>query len=1335
MKTHSEELTGFDLVNSVLHHPKGGVDALLRLAGEGETEWLEFKAAMVGRPEDRKGNENEADGHWHVAEAVVAMANTKGGVVLVGVDDDGQAVGLAAGDLRRVIAKSGLEGYLRQEIHNRLQPPKGSVQWKTGNKGVWAIPDGWPTESFRVSSFLHQEQTIAAILVKPVSCRAECIYATQNDEERLLKRSAGNVGQVETLRGRRAMQSWESERNPVDSMFTALWKRFLDSTTDEATEDKDLEASITAWHQLFRKNSADLEAFTSLDAAEILDENNTDEPSGKIALSAFEPEAIETLPSFVTEDFDCDFIDYEDEDDGDDLSDREDEEGNEGCDTDRSARRGGLFALLAEEPRALLVGEPGGGKTTALRRLTLESIERYQPGGPVTLFIPLGQWLKSGGLWQLFRQKTGLARTQVRSLLRKGRCRLLLDALNECPDNLRSVAVAGIRDLLEEYPNTPLVISARNAETANTFGLPVFSVEALSEAKQQEFLVAYLNDAERATATLERLRSQPGGCLLAANPLLLRMIVDVAREQEDLPEGRAGLYRKWIQHWYEREVIKARKASDSLPWSTEEAVRGFAAIALAARKEGMRIADDDLALESLAKEIDQPALFLERMTQGPLVVREEGTLRFRHETFQEYFCAEALLWDPNALEGVGSGCKSTWAMPLAYAAELQQPLMQPLLQAVWSIDPWLAAIIDYQGDARIPLGEPTDELMDWLLRGEIPPNLGRLLLNYDVWYRAENSLRYALTLSADVKAKWREFELSQLKFAKHVSDACAIIRRSLVLSGSCEIMELRNAAANRADRNKWIAQASPRQAVTLIESGLIYREDLEARFEELTAISTPDQAISWIRNDLMRAEDFKDRFEEWADQSTPGQAVHWIRMGLMRTEDFKGSFRRLGNQATSDEAIKWIKTDLMRTEDFKGRAEEWATQETIENAITLVQSGLMKPEDFERRLGGWAAEATIEQAVALIQSGLTRAEDFKGRFEGLGAVANPGQAITLMQAGLMSRSVFEGRFEELVAEANFVQAVNLIRTGLMSEKVFKGRFEGWAAKTNPDQAMKWIETGLMSREEFKGRFEGLAAQASPSQAIQWIQSGLMSREDFKGRFQEWVAKATPSQARKWIESGLMSRYDFKTRFQGVVAKATPYQAMNWTQSGSMSREDFKGRFVEWVAKATPKHAIRWIQSGLMNGMDFKGHFEEWAAKATPSQAKKMIESGLMSVEDFKFRFEELSAQAPPTQAISWIQTGLMSEEDFQGRLVQWAAQVNPQQAISLIKSGIMRETDFKGRVEEWTDEVDPGQAIVLIKWGLLSEEDLAGHSKDWSEPLLQKLKMALEESARSKSID
>jgi len=102
------------MVDWILHHPEGGVAKIIALAGGGETDWLEFKAAL-GPPtgQDPEKGENAADYQWHVARSLIALANNHGGVLLLGVDDRGWGVGLEASDPRGIEKKGGFDSFVR----------------------------------------------------------------------------------------------------------------------------------------------------------------------------------------------------------------------------------------------------------------------------------------------------------------------------------------------------------------------------------------------------------------------------------------------------------------------------------------------------------------------------------------------------------------------------------------------------------------------------------------------------------------------------------------------------------------------------------------------------------------------------------------------------------------------------------------------------------------------------------------------------------------------------------------------------------------------------------------------------------------------------------------------------------------------------------------------------------------------------------------------------------------------------------------------------------------------------------------------------------------------
>lgn len=224
MQSYITPIDGYTLACRVLDHPGGGVAQLIELARGGETDWLELKAAMTGRPQDRLPGEKDADAYWHVAKAVLSMANTRGGAVIIGVEDQTlKAVGLQAGDPRNVIEKEGIEAYRRKEILERIAPANG--EWATGRQGKWRLESGrLPKDLVEIRGQKYQDQNVAVILVKPIE--NPCIRVWENQVEQILHRAPGNLGKVEPIVGSRAMQYFEESRQIRGEDLHHLWERF-----------------------------------------------------------------------------------------------------------------------------------------------------------------------------------------------------------------------------------------------------------------------------------------------------------------------------------------------------------------------------------------------------------------------------------------------------------------------------------------------------------------------------------------------------------------------------------------------------------------------------------------------------------------------------------------------------------------------------------------------------------------------------------------------------------------------------------------------------------------------------------------------------------------------------------------------------------------------------------------------------------------------------------------------------------------------------------------------------------------------------------------------------
>ena len=127
--------------------------------------------------------------------------------------------------------------------------------------------------------------------------------------------------------------------------------------------------------------------------------------------------------------------------------------------------------------RLVVLGEPGSGKTMLLTRLVLDLLDRRIPGGAVPVLMSLASWdpqretLYSWVLDRLAGDYPGLnapfayaGRTipRGRALLESRMLLLILDSLDEIPDESRGLAIVGINRALTEQEG--FVVACRTSQ-------------------------------------------------------------------------------------------------------------------------------------------------------------------------------------------------------------------------------------------------------------------------------------------------------------------------------------------------------------------------------------------------------------------------------------------------------------------------------------------------------------------------------------------------------------------------------------------------------------------------------------------------------------------------------------------------------------------------------------------------------------------------------------------------------------------------------------------------------------------------------------------------------
>jgi formylglycine-generating enzyme required for sulfatase activity len=272
---------------------------------------------------------------------------------------------------------------------------------------------------------------------------------------------------------------------------------------------------------------------------------------------------------------------------------------------------------IADNARLVLLGEPGSGKSTALRYLTLTLAHAVldQQVDPTTqlagwdrlgaqgrllpLFLPLLPFARAlaqdttragnaDELWNYTADRlepgnlrTGLA-TAVHAELAAGRVLLLLDGLDEVAGaESRRKVVRAVQLFAQEWPQCRMVVSCRvrayEGEQNQAWqlpGWPTATLEPWNAAQQQHFIAAWYQAAvdagalpeaqrvERAQSLQRAVAASPDLQRLADRPLLLTVMALVHLNDGRLPEDRVLLYSRCIDILLSQWEVRGKDQSE-----------------------------------------------------------------------------------------------------------------------------------------------------------------------------------------------------------------------------------------------------------------------------------------------------------------------------------------------------------------------------------------------------------------------------------------------------------------------------------------------------------------------------------------------------------------------------------------------------------------------------------------------------------------------------------------------------------------------------------------------------------------------------------------------------
>ncbi|WP_327368165.1 NACHT domain-containing protein [Streptomyces sp. NBC_01217] len=374
----------------------------------------------------------------------------------------------------------------------------------------------------------------------------------------------------------------------------------------------------------------------------------------------------------------------------------------------RSPQR--IDALLADRPRVLLRGEAGAGKTTLLWWLAAHASARTLGpqlaalNGLVPFVVPLRTLRAQGGTFPAPARLPAAARLVIDEapegwvgrVLESGRALLLVDGLDEVPQDDREQAHDWLSRLLDRYPDIRCVATVRplavepdwlepeGFEELRLLPMRNEDIEAFAAAWHR---AARLDDDDHETLTrLERDLTQQfaqNSALrdLARTPLLCAVICALHRRRQGiLPETRWSLYDSALAMLLgDRDKRRRIEAPEGITMNVEEQAQLLQRIAIWL----VRGNQSELRRPAALHQLDRALPGMEQVRgqgtaeeilthllnrSGVLQERADGVYQFAHRTFQDFLAAKEFVEGDQLNELLGRAGTQQWQDVILLAA-------------------------------------------------------------------------------------------------------------------------------------------------------------------------------------------------------------------------------------------------------------------------------------------------------------------------------------------------------------------------------------------------------------------------------------------------------------------------------------------------------------------------------------------------------------------------------------------------------------------------------------------------------------------------------------------
>jgi predicted NACHT family NTPase len=364
----------------------------------------------------------------------------------------------------------------------------------------------------------------------------------------------------------------------------------------------------------------------------------------------------------------------------------------------------GLKAVL-DKQQLMILGRPGAGKTTFLKRLAIECLNGNFLADRLPIFVTLKEFAETEGQPGILEFVAGLVippnppskggnrievpllkgdlggspitrsihNSALTQILDSGKALVLLDGLDEVMEQDHDRVIREIREFAERYSQNHIVITCRIAAREYIFQqFTEVEMADFDDDQIQSFADKWFKTKEKNPESTtgemfwKELESRKPVKELAANPLLLTLLCLEFDNSSAFPQSRSELYDRalnvLLSKWDgQRRIQRGEEVYQGLSLKRKETLLGQLAMYTFERgdyffKEKVATQQIEQYIRNLpgatedpeALEVDSRAVLKSiESRHGLLAERATGIYSFSHLTFQEYFTAKNILDSSN----------------------------------------------------------------------------------------------------------------------------------------------------------------------------------------------------------------------------------------------------------------------------------------------------------------------------------------------------------------------------------------------------------------------------------------------------------------------------------------------------------------------------------------------------------------------------------------------------------------------------------------------------------------------------------------------------------------